>query len=70
MRVLLEGAWRLARDSKLQALGRHAQQRRGGVAMAAVAAHRTKLAAALAFEPPGAARVDGSEAAGATVGAS
>ena len=44
--VLLEGAWRLARDQRLQTLGRHLQRTRAGGA--ATLQRRVKLAAALA----------------------
>ncbi len=46
--VILEGAWRLARDQRLQTLGRHLQRHRSGAA--AVAQRRTKLAAAVGSE--------------------
>lgn len=46
--VILEGAWRLARDSRLQVLGRHLQRTRSGGS--AVTARRLKLAAAVASE--------------------
>ena len=46
--VLLEGAWRMARDSRLQAFGRHVQRTAAGKAQ--LVARRTELAAAAASE--------------------
>ena len=46
--MILEGAWRLARDQRLQTPGRHLQRTRGG--FTAVTARRVKLASNLASE--------------------
>lgn len=49
--VILEGAWRLARDNRLQTLGRALQRTRGsGSAFNAISARRVKLAAAVNSE--------------------
>ena len=52
--VILEGAWRLARDARLQTLGRQYQHRTsassGRTSFNAIIARRTKLASALASE--------------------
>jgi hypothetical protein len=46
--VVLEGAWRLARDTKLQSLGRYTQRTRTGVSV--LTQRRHKLASNLGSE--------------------
>ena len=57
MQVILEGAWRVARDEKLQSMGRHLQRtKKGG---AEVAARRWKLARSVGSEDDSSGDLDG-----------
>lgn len=61
--VILEGTWRVARDTKLQTIGRHLQRLRKGAAE--VSARRMRLAAGVGSEDDAGGDLDGFVFAGA-----